>query len=145
MEGYVYENMWAGPPNFEGVCDVDDAAHALIRFDSGLTLDLNVTWAGNFPTGALPDSFMGFFGDKAGLSFQLFGDHLNVACESEGKNIDRRVDVEADSMFRDQMVDFARAVQSRSVQGATGPQATQVQRLIDAIYESSATQKAVQF
>ncbi len=31
MEGYVYRNMWAGPPKYDGVYDVDDSVTALVR------------------------------------------------------------------------------------------------------------------
>ena len=68
----------------------EDSAHALIRFDDQLTLELNVTWAGNFPTGKLPPSLMGFFGDQGGMTFELFGDHINVANKQFRRNVDPR-------------------------------------------------------
>ncbi|MEO1497718.1 MAG: Gfo/Idh/MocA family oxidoreductase [Planctomycetota bacterium] len=138
MEDYVYESMWAGPPKLDGVFDVDDSAHAMITFDTGATLDLQVTWAGNLPTGALPDSLIGLFGDRGGLTFELFGDHLRLAHEVAGRNTDSKLMLpEADQMAL-QMLDFAQAVADRQpVVGATPAEGRAVQTLVDAIYASS--------
>lgn len=140
MEGYTYESMWAGPPNFEGVFDVDDHATALITFDSGATLDLQVSWACNLPDGTLPDSMVAVLGDRGGLSFELFGDHLRLRNEVAGRNADAKLALpEADQMAQ-QMVDFSEAVTSRSAGvGATPADGRQVQAIVDAIYKSSET------
>ena len=53
MKNYVYESMWAGPPKYDGTFDVEDSAHAMIRFEGGLTMEFNATWAGNFPDGSV--------------------------------------------------------------------------------------------
>ncbi len=146
MKDYVYETMWAGPPRLEGVCDVDDAAHALIRFSGGLTLELNVTWAGNFPDATSTGSQMGFYGDQGGISFALFGDKINLAREEQGRNVDTTIKIGSDDdFFKSQMADFTKAIGEGEVRGATGEQARAVQSIIDAIYESSESQKVVEF
>ena len=138
LEDYVYESMWAGPPKFDGVFDVDDHATAMITFDSGATLDLQVTWACNLPDGTTPDSLMAFLGDRGGLSFELFGDHLKLRHEVAGRNADSRLALpEADQMAA-QMADFAEAVAARKHRvGATPAEGRKVQALVDAIYASS--------
>jgi len=40
-------SMWAGPPRFDGVCDVDDYAVGLARFATGATFAFEISWAGN--------------------------------------------------------------------------------------------------
>ncbi len=140
MRDYVYDSMWAGPPDYQGFCDVEDSGHALIRFADGLSLDLHVTWAENFPTDALPSSLMGFFGDRAGITFQLEGDHVMLAGEQNGRLTDVRFSLPESSPLQDQIDDFVQAVETRTVRGATGPQATMVQALVEAIYDSSARQ-----
>src|SRR5690606_24292135 len=87
MKGYLYEEMWAGPPRYEGVCDVEDAAHGFIRFENGATLELNTTWAGNFPDGSVRN-LIGLFGDKGGMTFELNGRELRIATEDNGHNVD---------------------------------------------------------
>lgn len=143
MRDYVYEDMWAGPPNYDGVCDVDDAAHALIRLAGGKTLDLNVTWAGDFPTGAVPESQMVLFGDQGGLTFALDDDHILLAREQAGYNVDTKVTLPPCDHFVEQLVDFVAATQTRQIKGATAHEATIVQSLIDAIYDSSEQGRAV--
>lgn len=137
MRGYVYENMWAGPPNWDGVCDVEDSAHAFIRFKSGVTLELDVSWAGNFPQGSMPLSLMGFFGDEGGMTFELFGDALHLAYEQDGGLVDERLPAPDADPFRDQLADFLRSVETREVYGATGGEGQIVQSIVDGVYHSS--------
>ena len=138
MRDYVYESMWAGPPNYDGVFDVDDHATALVTFGDGSTLDLQVSWACNMPTGTAPDSMIALLGDRGGLSFELFGDHLLLRHEVAGRNTDSKLLLpEADQMAR-QMVDFAEACSSRERGlGATPHQGRKVQAIVDAVYRSS--------
>lgn len=140
MEGYTYESMWAGPPNYDGVFDVDDHATALITFDTGATLDLQVSWACNLPTGTLPDSMMAVLGDNGGLSFELFGDHLVLRNEVAGRNADAKLALPDADQMAQQMIDFSEAVASRSAGvGATPADGRRVQAIVDAIYKSSET------
>ncbi len=137
MKDYVFESMWAGPPNDDGVCDVEDAAHALIRFDGNRTLDLQVTWAANVPSGALPKSLLAFMGDQAGITFELFGDTIHMAREAYASNVDMRIPCPPTDPFERQLRSFAEAIVTRDVTGATGSQARGTQAIIDAIYRSS--------
>ncbi len=144
MEDYVYENMWAGPPRLDGVCDVEDSAHAMIHFEGGCTLDLNVSWAINLPTSKINGGgLMGLFGDQGGLTFELFGDHLEVASERYGQNIDTRVMLPTVDQFKEQAAAFAHCVETRESPCANGEQAQKVQTVLDAIYESSQTHREV--
>ncbi len=144
MKDYIYETMWAGPPNPEGVCDVEDSAHALIHFAGGATLDVQVAWAINIPA-KLESSLMGFFGDRGGLTFELFGDHLDLATEHNRRNVDTRVNVPETDQFAQQMLSFAKSIQTREFPVATGQQGELVQSILDAIYESSASDREVVF
>jgi predicted dehydrogenase len=137
MRGYVYENMWAGPPDWDGVCDVEDAAHAFVRFRNGATLELDVAWAGNFPEPSIPTSLMGFFGDAGGMTFELFGDHAKLTTERDGAIIDERVEAPAAELYRDQFADFMRSLETRQIGGATGQDGAVVQGIVDEIYRNS--------
>jgi len=137
LDGYVYESMWAGPPDLEGVFDVEDSAHAMIRFASGTTLDLQVAWAGNFPEIGLPTSMMGFFGERGGITFELFGGHINHSHEKDGAIVDNRISAPETDFYRDQLADFVEGIQTRRILGPTGEQGQIVQSIVDQIYRSS--------
>ena len=138
MRDYVYESMWAGPPKYDGVFDVEDSAHAMVTYASGATLDLQVTWAADLPTGALPDSLIGLFGDQGGLTFELFGDHVRLAHQIAGRNADSKLALPAADQMALQMADFAAATaEGRHGVGATPEQGRAVQAVVDAIYASS--------
>ena len=46
MKNYVYEDMWAGPPTYDGVYDVDDSVTGLVRTE-GPVITINGAWAQN--------------------------------------------------------------------------------------------------
>ncbi len=137
MNGYVYENMWAGPPNHEGVFDVEDSAHAFIRLVNGASLDLQIAWAGNFPEASMPMSLMGFFGDQGGITFELFGDHVLQSSEEGGAVVDVRLPAQETDPFRNQFADFITSIETQQLHGPTGVQGQMVQAIVDTIYRSS--------
>ena len=143
MKAYVYESMWAGPPKLEGTFDVEDAAHALVRFEGGATLELNTTWAMNFAQDALPN-VMGLFGDKGGLTFQLGGSEVKIATEEQGHNVDLVPLVRKTDAFAAQLADFVQNCEQRKAPHASGRAGQTVQAVIDAIYESSEKDREVE-
>ncbi len=143
MKDYVFDSMWAGPPDYNGTCDVEDSAHALIRFADGRTLDLQVTWAANYSQGALPKSLLAFMGDQAGMTFELFGEQIKLARVEFDRNVDVQLPCATWDPFERQLSAFAEAVESRVVTGATGSQGRCVQAMLDAIYRSSREQMEV--
>ena len=66
MKNYVYTDMWAGPPKYDGTYDVEDSVTGLIR-TSGPVITLNGAWAQNIGEGA---SYIDFMGDKGGIRLQ---------------------------------------------------------------------------
>ena len=75
IESYNYEEMWAGPPDPAGTFDVDDGVTGLVRFDTGMTFELNVTWAANIPENILPDGIV-ILGDRGGCYLDLWNNRL---------------------------------------------------------------------
>ncbi len=143
IEDYIFEEMWAGPPKPEGVFDVEDEAHALIHFEDGATLAVDVAWAVNAPASTVSGNQMAFFGDQGGLTFELFGNHLNLASELNKHNADSKLYLPETDMHPDQLADFAQAVEKRTPPCATGEQGELVQSVIDAVYASSETGREV--
>ncbi|MCQ6558916.1 Gfo/Idh/MocA family protein [Paenibacillus mendelii] len=56
-----------GTPNWEGYYDVEDLAAALIKFDNGATLSLEVSWAAH-AAGITEDPFLHLMGTDGGAS-----------------------------------------------------------------------------
>jgi predicted dehydrogenase len=137
MKDYDYECMWAGPPDFDGVCNVEDSAEALVRFASGATLELHVAWAGNYPSKLMPVSQMAFLGDRGGLAFELFGSEVHLTETQDGKLVDSALPVDSEDFLQLQFADFLKSVADRRVRGADAEQGTLVQSLVEAIYASS--------
>lgn len=137
---YLYNDMWAGPPRLDGVFDVEDGAVALIRFEGGMTLELNVTWAANIPENALP-SGVTVLGTKAGCFFELFGDKLRVMTQEDDRLVELEPEFECDDAERAawdaQYEQFIAAVRDRTAPHADGAAGRRVQAVIEAIYASS--------
>jgi len=137
MQEYCFETMWGGPPNYEGICDVEDLAHALIRLENGATIDLHVAWAGNYPSKMFPQSLMAFTGEHSGIAFELFGTEVHQCVQEAGRLVDRVIPVEDEDFFLLQMKDFMESVRSRQVLGANAEQGKRVQAIVESVYQSS--------
>jgi len=144
MKDYVYESMWAGPPRLDGTSDVEDSAHAMIYFANGASLDLQVSWAINLPTPNMATAeTIAVLGDRGGLSFTLRAEHVDVATEKYGRNIDTQILLPEIDQFSEQARAFAHCVKTRSPPTATAEQGHFVQSIIDAVYESSQSDREI--
>jgi len=132
MENYVYTGMWAGPPNFKGVFDVDDYAVGLVRFPGNCTMDFQVSWALNA---------------EGGNSIEIMGDKGGVRCasgkppvffsESNGHIVDITPQYADRNPFESEAANFMASILGKEKPLATGDQAVIVMRLLDAIYKSA--------
>ncbi|MBT3275433.1 MAG: Gfo/Idh/MocA family oxidoreductase [Spirochaetales bacterium] len=82
LESYKFLSMWAGPPNYSGVCDVEEYASGIIR-TSGPFINFEGAWACNINETAM---YVDFLGSKSGIrldygaGFTIYGqteDFLN--------------------------------------------------------------------
>jgi len=143
MKDYLYEGMWAGPPRLDGKFDVEDSAHALIRFEGGATLEVNTTWAGNFPDDSM-SNVMGLFGDQGGMTFELGGSSVKLATEQDGHNVDIEPKLRGANPFEEQTKTFAGHVKDRTQPHASGDRGRVIQSLLDGIYASSEQDREVE-
>ena len=60
MKEYVYTSMWAGPPKYDGIYDVDDSITGMIRTE-GPVITFNGAWAQNIGE---REMYIDFMGDK---------------------------------------------------------------------------------
>lgn len=136
-----FADTWSGA---EGEFDVDDSVSAFLRFSTGQTLSLEVAWATNRP----PASELVVRGADAGASFEMEGEVVELY-ETGNHGVDHYVTSEIDARGGPEghvaeMEHFLEAV------AAGGPptmntvrEGLAVQRVIDAIYRSAASGRAV--
>lgn len=67
---YTYVDMWAGPPKFDGIYDVEEGITGMVR-TSGPTININGAWAQNIGENEM---FIDFVGDKGGIRLQYGSD-----------------------------------------------------------------------
>jgi predicted dehydrogenase len=134
------EGSW-GLSDPEGLpFDVDDCALAFIRMKSGATIQVEITWAA---LQKVADSYnVEVFGTEAGA--QVYPGEIYRFDRELGAH------VEAGSMkvpmkypHANRFVNFIRAILGEEELCVTHEQALKVQRIIDAVYESSATRREV--
>ncbi len=136
---YVYENMWAGPPKLDGVCDVEEAITGIVRTD-GPVITLNGAWAQNI---GVSDTYIDFLGTKAGIRLK-YGGSFTVYGVKDGKLTDEVIDVASSNMFENEIDAF--------IENAKHPENKlpshisvniKTQRLMDALYRSAQEHREV--
>lgn len=66
MNEYVFTDMWAGPPDYSGKCDVEEFITGMIRTE-GASISLNGAWAQNIEDRSM---YIEFLGTKGGVRLE---------------------------------------------------------------------------
>lgn len=129
--------------------DVDDLAMAFIRCENGLTISLEMSWAGT----ALEQEhvFFSLFGDRAGAHWQIrpFGPRgwtpiLEIVKREHGGLVRQEVtEFSPSAKALSVEWDFIQAIAADREPICRGEDGVTVMRVIDAIYESSRTGREV--
>lgn len=139
MRNYRYVSMWAGPPNYDGVCDVEDYSVGLVRFGKKASMVFEIAWAANTEN----IQFIEILGDRGGA--RLFdGKPLAVYTENNDMvaNIAPQID-NSGNMFHRQAALFIKACRGECPPAATAEEGLTIMKLIDAVYASSASGREV--
>ena len=130
-----------GTPQWDGYCDVEDLASAMIKMDDGSTLTLEVSWAVN----TLSDNshFLDLMGTEGGASIR--GNRLVYTTQKFNRPVDVEASVKGGDDHRTRLSEHF----LDSVAAGTPPISDAVSGLVnntilDAIYESARTGNAVQ-
>ncbi len=140
MRSYRYTGMWAGPPKFDGVFDVEDYSTGLIRFGSEATMSFEIAWAANTEE----ESFIEFLGDKAGARIfdkgplTLWTEHDERPADITPKYAD------LGNPFHTQARKFLAACRDGDPPAATAEQGVTVMKTIDAVYASSENDREIE-
>jgi predicted dehydrogenase len=150
-DDYTYLEMWGGEPDPDGTFDVDDTARAFVRTADGTTLHLRCAWASNRE----PEHRVRVLGDEAGVTLRPGDRELTVTGTADGalstetrtypsRAADVSLAVDSADGFVGQWDYFLGVVAgAREHDRNTVEEGLAVQRLVDAIYESAATEASV--
>lgn len=133
MKGYTFTRMWAGPPRYEGVCDVEDYAAGFVRFQKDCTLSFQISWAAN----VAQENFVEVIGTKGGVRTGQSKESMMLLTEHGGRIADIATQYVETDHFLLQAQNFVGAVQGKNPPQATGEQGLAVMKLLDAIYRSA--------
>ncbi|GHV66863.1 oxidoreductase [Spirochaetia bacterium] len=132
IPAYVYKDMWAGPPNPNGVCDVDDMVTGFIR-TSGASISFNGAWAQNIDHNEM---FIDFMGDKGGIRLQ-YGKDFTFYTSEGGALQSVKPDYNIPDMYEREDLRFIEAVRKGIKTRSYIDEVLESARLLDAIYESA--------
>ncbi len=138
MRAYTYKDMWAGPPKFEGVYDVDDSVTALIRTD-GPIVSVHGAWAQNVGVGEM---FIDFMGDKAGIRLAYGGDFTVYTAEN-GELISYTPEIDKRDMFQTEIDSFLRCIQTGERLASHIDTVILTSQIMQAIYDSAAEHREI--
>lgn len=140
MKDYVYEAMWAGPPKYDGVYDVDDSVTGFIR-TSASTITLNGAWAQNIKDS---ECFIDFLGTKGGARLQ-YGSEFTLTQTKDGKVVHHTPEVSGPDMYYAEIDAFLDAVESREKNRANIDKIIIAQKILNGIYDSSEQNREISF
>jgi predicted dehydrogenase len=135
-KGYVSSDYVSGE-----VCDVEDMAAAMIRFDNGMVLNLEVSFSLNVEKDR---GSIELFGTKAGAKIDP---ELKIYSEQNGYLVDiipaHKTALSFEGLFENEIKHFISCVKSDTQCISTAQDGIEIMRIIDAIYESAAMKKEV--
>lgn len=123
--------------------DVEDLAAALIRFDNGSSLMLEVNWALNFEE--REKVFLELSGTKGGLSNVTFDYKDTTTCifrEENGAMV-KTVPLKYPEAFETAQAHFVRCIREDLEPSAGASDGVEIMRILDAIYASALDQREV--
>ena len=140
MRGYVFEDMWAGPPKYDGTYDVEDFITGMIR-TGGPTITLNGAWAQNIGE---PGQYIDFIGSKAGIRLR-YGNGFTVYGTKNGKLVEEVPEFEQKHMFREEIDSFLRCTQTGEKLPSHIDTVVITAKIMQALYDSSEQGREIAF
>ena len=123
--------------------DVEDLATALIRFDNGASLMLEVNWALNFEE--REKIYLELSGKKGGLSNVTFDYKDTTTCifREEAGAMVKTVPLKYPAAFESAQAHFARCIREDLEPEAGASEGVEIMRILDAIYASAHAEREV--
>ncbi|MEG0767384.1 MAG: Gfo/Idh/MocA family oxidoreductase, partial [Clostridia bacterium] len=139
MEAYTYKSMWAGPPKYDGVYDVDDSITSLIRTE-GPTITVHGAWAQNIGEGAM---YIDFMGDKAGIRLD-YGAGFTLYTDENGALIAYKPEFEMRNHFQTEIDSFVRCIQTGEKLPSHIDTVVITAKMMQAIYDSAQAHREIE-
>ena len=132
--GKGYQSVSAGA---EDICDVEDLATALIRFDNGLVLSVEASFSLNIKNG---EGNIQFFGTKAGAKLDP---QVEIFSQENGYLVDlsfnNDTSLSFDGLFCREINHFVDCVLNGTPCIAPAEDGVEIMKILDAVYESART------
>ena len=135
---YAYISMWAGPPNYEGVCNVEEYVSGLLR-TNGPSVSFEGAWAQNIGEGAM---FIDFLGTKAGIRLKYGGD-FTVYGHKDGRLYKTEPTMRKGDMYQTEIDAFLQSVVTGKPCASAIDTVLPTQRVLDGFYRSAKSGKEV--
>ncbi|MGI6239713.1 MAG: Gfo/Idh/MocA family protein [Christensenellales bacterium] len=132
MRDYAYTSMWAGPPDYEGVYDVEEFVTGFVR-TAGPSITMNGAWAQNI---AEQQMFIEFLGDKAGIKLQ-YGGNFTMYATRDGMLTETTFDYPTENMYDAEIRDFIEQAPKGVKTKGNIDHAIFSSKLMDMIYQSA--------
>ncbi len=132
LRSYRFLDMWAGPPDFSGVCDVEEYASGVIRTD-GPFINFEGAWAHNINERA---AYVDFIGDKGGIRLQ-YGGGFTVYGQTEDFLYEMKPVKKDSDFYVNEFREFADSIAGGKPNRADIERVLPVQKVLSMFYESS--------
>lgn len=132
MTEYAYKDMWAGPPKYDGIYDVDDSVTGMIRTE-GPVITMNGAWAQNIGE---TEMYIDFMGDKAGIRLQ-YGSDFTVYTAEFGSLVSYKPELTMGNHFENEINAFIDCIESGEKLPSHIDTVVVTAKMMQAIYDSS--------
>lgn len=138
MRAYVYKDMWAGPPDYDGVYDVEDSVTGLIR-TRGPVISLHGAWAQNIGE---QEMYIDFMGDKGGVRLH-YGNDFTFYSDQDGALISMTPQFTAENPFQREIDTFVHCAASGGKPASHIDTTIITARIMQTVYDSAATHREI--
>ena len=139
MQDYTYVSMWAGPPKYDGVYDVEDSITGVIRTD-GPVITFQGAWAQNIGENEM---YIDFMGDKGGIRLQYGADFIKYGVQ-DGMLTKTQYQFPSTGMFQNEIDGFVRSIQTGEKLASHIDVTIKTARIMEGIYESAKQHREVE-
>ncbi len=139
ISGYTYTSMWAGPPDDNGVCDVEEGITGMVRSE-GPVINFIGAWAQNI---GVEDCYIDFMGDKGGIRYYYISKEFTYYGTENGMLTETKFSFDQTPMFENEINAFIDCIESGKKLPSHIDTNMVTVRLMDAMYRSAEAHREV--